>query len=178
MSMRWKLLLMCVLLGAVAASAGAATRTASGSGTLSMLWFGNNGAGSFPVVLPFVYPMSTAVTATYSSSYDARTGRYNVTLQKLDEYVSVTNGTYGPCQISAGVSTNVLQNRTTSVLTVTRSSSGSTRNAYWTNPGTLIDGFTNTRWYTVTNPRLQTTASAAGYACTGWRNLTTTIDLP
>jgi hypothetical protein len=30
------------------------------------------------VILPFFHPMSTAVNTTYSSSYDSRTGRYNV----------------------------------------------------------------------------------------------------
>ncbi len=175
---RRRLLLMFVLFGVLASSAGAATRSGNASGTLALWWFGNNGAGGFPVVLPFVYPMSTSITATYSSSYDSRAGRYNVTIQKLDEYVMLLNGATGPCQVSAGVSTSILQNRTTSVLNVTKYSAGSARTFYWTNPGTLIDGFTNTRLFTVANPRLQTTATAAAYSCTGWRNLTTTIDLP
>jgi hypothetical protein len=169
---------MCAVALLLTPSANAATRSASTTGTLTLMWAGNNGSGSMGVILPFFYPMSTAVNTTYSSSYDSRTGRYNVTLQKVDEYVSVTNGQYGPCGVSAALSSSVLQNRTTNVLTISRASSGSTQNYYWTNPGTLIYGFTNTRPFTTTNPRLQTTATAASYQCIGWRNLTTNIDLP
>lgn len=156
----------------------AATRSASANGTLWLFWAGDAGKGTVGVIVPMPFPVSTAVTATYSSSYDSRTGRYNVTLQKLDEYVSVTNGLSTPCGATGAVSTSILQNRTSTVLTITQGSAGSSRNYYWTNPGTFITGFTNTRLFTTTNPRLQTTATAASYQCIGYRNLQTTIDLP
>lgn len=151
-----------VMLLALPSGAAAATKISQSPTTWKTFWNCET-VGARGICLPFIYTYRGLVTVTYTSTYDARSRANVVTIQKVDQSVSMPSAANNgnPCKIGLGIVVDVYENGNRHVASLYGTQNGS----YIFSPGTLIYGRVSYPNLRVVNPTFRATARAGSVQC-------------